>query len=199
MRRNWNENCLLWESPWCLKQKAARFFLFDQRDYLDKPQRNLCGLISRLKTTEHPIFSHKIQLRDAEISVQAEQRLTVCYQCGQLTFQKKEKKRRKKWKPFISWQKSGMDALLVFCKAERLQSQEPANILLLIIYAHEIRYGLGFGDDCWLYFFLLFFNFFSSIKVWSYHYCISFSCTPHPPKKYPIQSCCLYNRDIYSV
>lgn len=54
--------------------------------------------------------------------------------------------------------KLGTEALLVFFETERLQPEETASIpfFFSIIYAHRIRYVLGFGNDCWQFLLLLF-------------------------------------------
>ena len=52
-----------------LQRQQGVFFFFDQKDYLDRPQRSLRGFISRSENIAHPIFWRTISPRDAGISV----------------------------------------------------------------------------------------------------------------------------------
>ena len=135
-----------------LQWKQRVFLFFDWKDYLDRPQRNLRGFISRSENIAHPISWRAISPRDAGISVlrTASNWLLSTWTAG---FKKGGEN------PLTLWQwKSGNGCLagILLNIANLRNSKRSSFFFVIIIYGHGIRYGLGFGNDCWPFVLLLF-------------------------------------------
>ena len=135
-----------------LQRQQGVFFFFDQKDYLDRPQRSLRGFISRSENIAHPIFWRTISPRDAGISVlwTASSWLLSTCKAGI----KKKKKRGRREPPHPVTIKKGGNGCLAGIANPR--NSKRSSFFTIIIYGHGIRYGLGFGNDCWLCLPLLF-------------------------------------------